>query len=348
MAGNDQNKDDRPVSDWPNMDPRWWMLAAVTATFGLAIPGAIFAAVAVFSQKLPDTAHEMVTVLVPFGTIILALITFFTVVWRGLLTDQQVKEQRQQVKEQIRQNDAKDEEQMAKLLQEGAKLVGEQEKPSQVIAGISTLEILLKDPKRRYSIEAMDLLADLLMATYGAKKLGRINKSTIRGLRLGEKKGITSRVDGVFEREVAKHPFQGRWVYLPGYKTLSLKGGALKNVNFEKMRPKLQRLEKVQINDASIDATDPIFRECTFRNCTITNVSGYDLTRNNFERCDFSGLRIDDFNRTDMRFGDNFYQDGNPPIEDEGFALHDFFFTKGELDDRDDLYLLTTTVPDPR
>ncbi|NGO64222.1 hypothetical protein G6N76_11085 [Rhizobium daejeonense] len=319
MAGNDRNKEDRPVSDWPNMDPRWWMLAAVTVTFGLAIPGAIFAAVAVFSQKMPETAHDMVTVIVPFGTIVLALITFFTVVWRGLLTDQQVKEQR-------RQNNAKDDEMLTKLLVDGAGLLGD-ENEAKRMAGVSALNTVATAPNGSYSSNAMEILLEFWEHNYRADNTTRAVRNTSSALAQAVRLGRRANT-GIYVFEDERSPNLSDWSPPPGAQFVFLRGGFIGKNSFAKLdRNTRWTMNQVSLEGCIIEAGSWEFFTCRFKGCTIatpplkSGAENWFHERSSFEDCDFSGAAIDanDFRSYVQEYGslrvhNNFYYEDDPPV----------------------------------
>lgn len=313
MAGKDQDKDDRPVSDWPNMDPRWWMMAAVASTFGLAIPGATFAAVAVFSQKLPETAHEMVTVLVPFGTIILALITFFTVVWRGLLTDQQVKEQR-------RQNDAKDDEMLAKLLVDGAGLLGEENEAKQ-IAGVSALHTVATAPSGRYASNAMDILLAYWEKNYRPDGVTRAVRNAYAALAQAAQMGRRANT-GINLIEDTKTPNSFKWIAPPGAQFVHVKGGWFDKASFEGLDRKTNwTFAFVRFEECIIGSSNWSFYNCMFMGCAFSIPPLHIMAANHFGACNFSGAIIDAseleayiHENGSLKEANNFFYEDNPPV----------------------------------
>ncbi len=312
--------------EWPAFSERHWYALAVS----LVVVGLILAAFGgswILTAPSINDMKDRVQIVAPFGTIFLALITFCTVAWRGMVTSRQADQQK-------RQNDANDEANYAKLLQEAAKLIAEKDKQPQVVAGISTLEILITEPKQRFGTEAMDLLADLIMETYGGARLNRINRAVIRALELGDRKGLTSRLDGVFRRPSAEAKNRGAWVFIPGLKSLSFTGGTLSEKVFLQASGLIKQLDEVRIEGGFYDF-DIKYRACSFYKTKVSEIYDYDLERNNFRRCDFSGAII----RTiflpmadlDLRPGFNFYEEGNQPVDEDGKSLANSFVTKAEM-----------------
>ncbi len=314
------------ADEWPAFTERHWYAISVSlVVIGLVL--AAFAASWILTAASIDDMKDRVQIVAPFGTIFLALITFCTVAWRGMVTSRQADQQK-------RQNDANDEANYAKLLQEAAKLIAEKDKQPQVVAGISTLEILISEPKQRFGTEAMDLLADLIMETYGGARLNRVNRAVIRALELGDSKGLMSRSDGIFRRPTAKEKNRGAWVFIPGLKSLSFTGGTLSEKVFMQARRLIKQLDEVSIEGGIYDFNIK-YRGCSFYKTSVSEIYDFDLENNNFRRCDFSGAIIKaiflPMAGLDMRAGFNFYEEGNPPVDENGKSMADSFVTKAEM-----------------
>lgn len=321
----------------PQIKAETWFSLALSAAAITIIIGCM-AALWVFSESEPKDMVLKAQAFTPFGAALLAIVTFCTIAWRGVLNTQQLEHQAAQLRQQIRQNDANDDANLAKLLQEGAKLLADREKLPQVIAGIATLEILIKEPNGKYAIEAMDLLGDLLLETYGDEQLNRINRSALRGLAEGADRGLKSRVEGTFMRPEATGSRLEYWVTIRGLSALYLTGGALKMHALEAMRPYIRDLDGVLIESASVDADDPIFSDCTFKECTVTSASVFTLRHHTFLECDFSDAvikrgRFKTLLDADLKSGLNFYHTGREPRDDKGQSLASHFYTKDEIDE---------------
>lgn len=279
----DSNVQDPDKLNWPRLTEKDWYVFAICLAIG-AIIAAFFAAVWVFGATSVLEMKQRIDVLTPFGAIYLALMTFCTVAWRGMVTSRQADQQK-------RQNDANDEANYSKLLQEAAKLIADKEKIPQVVAGISTLEILLTEPQKRFAVEAMDLLADLLIDTYEKPGFDNVNRATLRALTTGEQKGARSRTSAKFEKPVSSHPYDKRWPRIAGISPLHLVGGSLWPTIYRDMETSLGRIEKVRLHECRIIKSKS-FSECVFSNCKIEAIDDFDLRRNTFEDCDFSGCII--------------------------------------------------------
>lgn len=303
----------------------WYALSVSLVIIGVVLFG--FAASWVLIAADVVEMKQRVDVIAPFAASFLALITFATVAWRGMVTSRQADQQK-------RQNDANDEATYAKLLQEAAKLIAEKDKQPQVVAGISSLEILISEPQKRFGTEAMDLLADLIMGSYGAESLNRVNRAVLRALRLGESKGLTSRIDGHFERPPADAGDRGLWAYIPGLKSLTFVGGTLSERVFSQANNRLRQLQGVTLEGGWFDSTIQ-YMSCTFICTRVSEMNDYEAQRHTFVRCNFSGATINSFFfgllEFDLRQGFNYYEDGDPPFDDEGNSLASRFVTEAEM-----------------
>ncbi|MCM2399827.1 hypothetical protein NBH20_01550 [Rhizobium sp. S153] len=312
MAGKDQNKEDRPVSDWPNMDPRWWMLAAVTV-FGFAIIGAAVAAVEVFSRVLPTEAEKLVTVLTPFGTIILAVVTFLTVVWRGLLTDQQVKEQR-------RQNNAKDDELLAKLLADGAALI-ENDSEAKRMAGVSVLDTVATTTKSLYAGAAMDILLDFWERHYRTDEVSRAIRNTYHSLFKAAAMGRRANT-GIALNDDVWTPNTKPWRPPYGAWFVHMRGGYFDRASFADIdRQTLWSFLKVRFDQCTIERGNWAFTSCEFIGCAITDPPLSLFAASSFTVCDFSGASIDAKElreyveeKGSLTAQRNYYYEDDPPI----------------------------------
>lgn len=299
---------------WYAMSVAMVIIATSLAPFVL---GWVISASDVASMKL------RVDVAAPFAAFFLALVTFSTVAWRGMVTSRQADQQK-------RQNDANDEANYSKLLQEAAKLLADAEKRSQVIAGIASLEILISEPKRRFAIEAMDLLGDHLLTTYHGGSFDRVSRAVIRGLSLGENLGLISRVDGVFTSPEK----YASWQYLPAFRSINLTGGSLSEEVYEKSKNRIKALTNVRISGGEY-ARNISYQRCSFLGSRITEIQEFRLALHNFNACDFSDAVIRQLSTVeageyDLRAGGNYFREGHPPVDGNGNSIADKFLTFAE------------------
>ncbi len=274
--------------------------------------------------------------LAPFGIALFALVTFCTVVWRGKISARQLSQQARQlqhqadqlahqatqVAQQIRQNDANEEANLAKLLQEGAKLMADVKMQSQVLAGIATLEILISEPKKRFAVQAMDLLADYLANTYNDHKMERPVTAAIRALDHGVDLGVYSRVkiDFVIDRD-------STWQYhigAPGLAACTYSGGTVTRSSYilAKKSKAIHVFNNVRLEGLDIE-TRHRFKGCTFHLCNIATFSGDQIHDNTFISCNFTDAEISKPARHPIQFTAastrNAFEKGRPPKCEQEF-----------------------------
>ncbi|KPH09102.1 hypothetical protein CO657_19855 [Rhizobium acidisoli] len=275
--------ENRPVEEWPQISEKhWYVLAICLVVIGLSL--GVIAAAWVFNSGDLATMKTRTEIVMPFGGLLLALVTFCTVAWRGMVTSRQADQQR-------RQNDANDDANYAKLLQEGAKLIGENSKTSHSLAGISSLEILLNDDKRRYAIQAMDLIADFYIAE-GEMHQSRAVVAARRALVNGTQLGITSTIHAHFKTDDSEL----KWPGVAGFRQQNYTGGVLTREAFSVISKDAFFVEKARIVLSKIDADHATFSRCTFDRCQILHLDDLDfmLWENNFQACELSGCVFGD------------------------------------------------------
>ncbi|WP_158664957.1 hypothetical protein [Ensifer adhaerens] len=314
-------KNESSNGDGPTIKAETWFALAF-ASFLITAVVAILFAIWVFDVKDQAMVYRA-QAFAPFGAALLAVVTFLTVAWRGVLNTQQLKhqadqleQQRLQVQQQTRQNDANEEANLAKLLQEGAKLLVEPNRTAEVRAGIATLEVLLTEPRRRFSVQAMDLLAEFVKENFEIEDLeGSIN-AAIRALQIGEDNGLRSRIRATLE--LPQSPKRPEWRYIPGFEELTYWGGGMLQSTFNRAvnGPSKASFYNVVIIGATVP--NRYYSECVFRRCTILSTSVGRLRNNEFTNCNFSGAIIEDYQEEiDQNFrirgGDNYYEFDNPP-----------------------------------
>ncbi|CAN7429753.1 pentapeptide repeat-containing protein [Rhizobium rhizogenes] len=275
--------DKHKVPEWPAFSERHWYAASISLVIvGLTV--GVFAGAWILSaDKLLDM-KERVEVAAPFATIFLALITFCTVAWRGMVSSRQADQQR-------RQNDANDEVNLAKLLQEGAKMLAEEARQAQVLAGIATLDIVIADPQKRLGIQAMDLVATYVQDHYGKEPLNVMINAALRVLANGETRGIISRIDGDFTRDPKNvHAY---WMNIRGFSSINYRGGAMRGPTYKRVaqRPEEVMFVKVHLENCDI-VQECMYFECTFEGCRFTSIYFGAFSDCIFRDCDFSSARV--------------------------------------------------------
>jgi hypothetical protein len=309
---NSANQNDT-ASEWPSFSERHWYAISVSlVVVGLVL--AAFGASWILTAESINDMKDRVQIVAPFGTIFLALITFCTVAWRGMVTSRQADQQK-------RQNDANDEVNLAKLLQEGAKMLAETDKHAQILAGIATLDIVVADPQKRLGMQAMDLVTDFIQASFDKENMKPKTDAAMRVLANGESRGIISRNTGHFRR-----PIDGKLRYWPtirGFRHITYEGGAVQNTAYQRMAERAANttLSNVKLVNCEVKSKFN-YVNCIFEDCEIDSLHFADLTRHTFRSCDFSSAHIvgtaaygDDYVPVQLNGYSNYYNEGQPPIE---------------------------------
>jgi len=341
---NDPNENNVP--DEPRISEREWYRLAITFLC-FSVVFFVFAFVWVFYSGDVAAMKDRAQAITPFGAAFFAFVTFCTVAWRGIQTDRQLHYQDKQLRYQgeqlhqiARQNDAKDEENRVKVLQEGAKLIAEKKKTSQALAGISSLDYLVRKGASPFAEQAADLLSAFLMDTYGKSDLNRVSRAIIAALQRCEDTNIMPDIEGVFTGPQKEVDRLRLWSYIPAIQNITLIGGSLDAVTFDRMRNRIKLLRNVIIHRANIGCPDKTFTNCKFHNCRINSVNFGDLLANEFYGCDFSDAFIEIDATTnnevfvdhfDLRKNNNFYKSGRPPRSLDGNSMAQWLLSEQEL-----------------
>jgi len=221
-------------SGGPKVSAETWFALAIASMIISTIIG-VTVATWVFSASDAISMVQRAQGFTPFGAALLAIVTFFTVAWRGVLNTRQLEHQatqlvlqgkqldhqasqidlqtrqfelqtRQlelqtmQVEQQTRANDASDEANIARLLQEGAKLLGDKDKEPQILGGVVTLEILVT-ARNKFSVPAMNLLLDFVERSHQNEKLKSPVLSARQVLARGAKSGLRASASAEFRTD---------------------------------------------------------------------------------------------------------------------------------------------------
>ncbi|MGR9239039.1 hypothetical protein ACU8OH_09545 [Rhizobium leguminosarum] len=275
----DKNQQNAGIPEAPNFAEAHWYAASVAMVIVSLVVGA-FAAGWVLIATDTDEMKLRTELISPFGACFLALTTFCTVAWRGMVTSRQADQQRLQ-------NVANDAANYAKLLQEGAKLLSDEDKPQQVMAGIASLSIVITEPERRFAHEAIDLIADYVQDNYSGTLNSRLG-AAIRVMSDAAGNGIRSRVDG---KLVAKG--NRRWVAVKGFKSVTYVGGIIRKAAHTALHKDSGNvwLDNVTIEQANIFNTIS-YTNCILDRCRIYEITSDDFETNGFYGCNFSGAEF--------------------------------------------------------
>jgi hypothetical protein len=307
---------DKPISEGPAIKEETWM-AATLASAVIAVAIVVFCAFYTFCAPDPEAMARRAQALSPFGTCLLAFVTFCGVMWRGMLTTRQANEQR-------RQNDANEEVNYGKVLQEGAKLIGEKGNEAHRLAGIASLATLFSDPKGRFGVNAMDLLANFIAANYNNNDMTGSLEAGIHAMRRGKVSGFSSNIP--FDGKVGGH--MKLWAYAPGFRSYKFcRGSVDANVLSDIQRENTEFIfTEVNFDNVTIDEYFEYYiQACIFVKCNIKNIDYHKIAHNYFYNCNFSGCYFEG-DRPELGFDDltvhqgNYYINSTPPIFEDGKA----------------------------
>jgi hypothetical protein len=281
------------VPDGPQVSAETWFALAIAAflitlcIFGMAA-GWVF-------LSGDDDIQRRAQAFTPFGGALIAIVTFFTIAWRGVLNTKQLEYQASQLQHQAeqlaqsrRQNDTKDEENLAKLLMDGTKLLGE-EKESHVLAGIAALQAVVVSPRDTFAPQAMDILVDVISQTYKDDGRSKVFDAARRAVNNGASAGrastrrLTLEYDDASDKEIQA---------INGVDHLIYKGASVYSVEYNRLSDrKFVSFVACTIEDVTIDGNHRNFRDCTISSARILTMSASFLTQNRISDSDFSGAR---------------------------------------------------------
>jgi hypothetical protein len=252
-----------------------------------------------------------------------AIVTFTTVMWRGMIATRQADQQREQIDALTRNN-------LADMLQKGAEMLADADKPTNVTAGIATLETVATSGNRSYATQAMELLTDHVEA-----HSGNGHHETMAGRAVDALNRAHARTDLVLHRSIRiKSPtsyvtgsrstfFAGaRWKGIKCVTGRHYEGGTVNPSDMDVLRQKKTFVlatafywhSAVQI-DASSDCTG-----CLFVNCQIQSIQSSIFDYNIFINCNFTDTKISGtatyshFLEQEMTGFDNHYIVNRTPI----------------------------------
>lgn len=247
-----------------------------------------------------------------------ALITFCTVVWKGMISTQQAMLQRIQIERLTDQIAETAKANSADFLQKGAELLAETGKPAHVSAGIATLGSVAGDIHDRFGVQAMNLLAEYVQDNGASSHRPTKVKSAIGLLNsVWESTGRRAELSLRFE---APQESRTTWEMIFWAAKISYREGIITGEDFTAMgsdesSPRMAFFG-VSFNRCKIFKTRGVnFFDCKFLACEIAEISPLMLTQNTFERCDFSGAMVTGMANPfpDLKSGGNWYKSGSPP-----------------------------------
>ncbi|WP_425963903.1 hypothetical protein [Rhizobium nepotum] len=282
---NDEKNNDRPTL----LEDDWFALAVASVVIGLVLFG--FVAAWIMLTDDLTAAKQRTDIVVPFATIYLAVVTFFTVAWRGLVSARQADQQKAQ-------NDANDDASYAKLLQEGAKLLGDFTKAQDQLAGLASLEVVIHEPRKRFSPQALDVVANFYSSIHkGISKTDAVNydlnavASFARSIMNGASSaGMRSSIRASFS---ANTPDM-QWPGVSGFQRQEYYGGRFADTQLEKICRDEFKIDNAHIWKVEFPYKHAIVTNCVFRWCKVRRLDDIDVEfdGNKFENCEFSGCNF--------------------------------------------------------
>ncbi|TPN86396.1 hypothetical protein FJ987_09530 [Mesorhizobium sp. CU2] len=251
------------------------------------------------------------------------LVTFCTVVWRGLISTQQARLQRLQIDKLSDQIAATERNNLASLLQKGAELIAEHEKPAKVAAGIASLRAVGEGADDKFAIQAMDILADYLVGReeeiFGNQTLAiaAINALALIWQQTGR---LSNRVLNLSYEGLVEH-----FHLVVGVKEVAYREGDFFGV--ELVAPEVKgktfvRFEQCTLEESAVDLRLGRFEQVAFRDCVVAGFNARGRRQHvHFHDCDFSKCEVQNAEVfPDLRQYGCYYLDKWPPIgAPEGF-----------------------------
>jgi len=332
-----QNQETKEKEAWER-ESTWQSLAIALALGSIAISP--FVVAWVFNVDNDMDRLTRVQIAAPLGVIIVAAITFCTVVWRGLISARQAdlqldatNLQRQQIDKLSLQIAASEENNLATFLQKGAELLA-QEQGAHNAAGIATLGTVATAGNEKFAIQALNLVADFVQQNYTDEIQVNNCKAAIGVLLAGSNLGRSSDRELVFKNEQKqrfRYPFVDETITgieILGVRSVTIEGGDYLTVPVEALQK--SRTPYRFVNMAIGSGTYSIrrfmgphsrdfranFANCAFDSCRIRRWIGL-MESSTYSNCNFSGckvLRAEEF--PDLRQHGNFYVADDPPIAD--------------------------------
>lgn len=311
---------------WQKVE-NWQSLAIASAIITLVL--AAFTVPWIFAAPNDQGMLHRVQIVAAGMAVGLAVVTFCTVIWRGLISAQQADLQRLQIDKLAQQIAATEENNLAQALQKGAELLAE-DKPAYVAAAIATLESIATAKNPKFATEAMNLIADFIDGKSASKLRDTLCSAAINSLWAGAQlKRVANRSLHFSQEEKTS----AAWRPVVGVHSVSYWRGSFRSPVSEKTYGQTQwDFDDVSFLRCRIDSLDWRFENCTFKKATVEAIDCGVLRINgphDFTDCDFSGCRVADPDGfPDLRAGRNYFAEGAPPIADSPRAWEELLLIK--------------------
>ncbi|MER8925809.1 hypothetical protein [Mesorhizobium sp. M0859] len=325
----------------------FWLAAAFVTGLSVIFMTLVAAANAVFTLTGTELA-DRVDVIYKLALIGVGVVTFCTVVWRGLISARQADAQRDQIAKLAEQSRASERSNLAGLLQKGAELIAEKDHPARVAAGIASLQAVGEGSEDRYGTQAMEILADYLEGLGSRAFTSPLGKSAINALA-----DITKRTNRWAARTISfsndpedyDPEYDFRFSAITGVFEVHYGGGSFLSEEFsaKTTSPTGYRFDRTTFDECEINMRCGQWDRCTFETVKFTVADFRRSTKGTYENCDFSGCSVfapETF--PDLRAGRNWCDPKNPPVFSRGAKDFDWTHkldtapTADFIDDDDD------------
>lgn len=252
----------------------------------------------------------------------LAIVTFCTVIWRGMISAAQAELQRLQIDKVSQQIVAAESSNLATLLHKGAELIADKEHPSRIAAGIASLRAVGEGSDDMFANQAMDILADYIERSGANVFKEPLGRSALDALRIvSDRTGrvATRPVRFLYDREYQEPDEEVRFELVEGARDVYYRGGYFEGLVLTDDVVGATRFHftEVGIIEGMVDLSCAKFTSCFIRDALILR---YDVRRvpgTEFMGCDFSGCIINNPQTFfDLRTGGNWFAKERPPISD--------------------------------
>lgn len=303
-----------------------WKAGAIAFAIGTPIVCAFFAKWVYSAQSdlVMLQRFQIVGGVAAFGV---ALITFCSVIWRGIISTQQAKLQRLQIDKLSAQIAATEISNLAALLQKGAELIAEIDKPPRVAAGIASLRAVSEGPDDQFGVQAMDIIADYIQQRHGNAFSDEVGKAAINALSLAHRK--TKRLANRtlyfnFDHE-PNHPDYNepdeevRFELVTGVFKAYYSGGYFDGIELTpaEVGTSTFQFHGVRLLEGYVDFFCADMTKCLIRDAAIVRFDPRRLYNNKLVKCDFSGCQVNSpHSFPDLRGGKNWFDKNRPPTSD--------------------------------
>jgi hypothetical protein len=312
-------------SDWI-LSEKSWLWASIGFAF-LTFNFVIIAAAVVLRTPFEDR-FIIIQLWQPFVGFLLAITTFTTIVWRGLISARQANLQlqatnlqREQVDKLSAQIAMTEENNIARLLQECGSMISDISQQSATAAGIAILQTVAESLNGKFAQPVMNLLADFVQ---------RHGRNTHENMLV---KGAITTMDAIFAstKEVADRAisfdepesddvydddYETLWTRFKSARLVQYSNGKFVNTDLTDYMREGVRYYRTEFYACTFGVYRNLsFFSCTFERCEFKRIDAFAFTEHKFRDCNFSGVEL--FNikyLPDLKSHNIWVDPQNPPI----------------------------------